>query len=1074
MKKITSILVVLTLLATLFTAVPVSAASDNWGGEAVATAFAGGTGTTSDPYLISNAAELRYMNDLVNSGATYVDSSNATKNYYAAAYKLTADIDMQNTDWIPLGWYRPTSYNTSNSSAVYTPAFTGRFDGNKHVIKNINMNWDQTHPISGYMGFFGYCNSATITNLGLDNVKIVFSNYDYKYDETNNKTVRVANSGVLAGQLRSTTVTECYVINSVVKNTNSGKNDTSVAGFVGSLNYGNKISNCYVYNVEICAGQLAAQAGFFGILYSDGNVLTNCYAAKITCNQPVNFATTYGFGYSNGVRVSAVECYSTMQDAQGDHISAYDVARAYNPAHSVGETGVPAETLIKKMTDTLAYAQNPSINDGYPYLVTKSPAIVPATAYAGGDGSTDSPYLISTPEQLFFMANNINAGTDNTKSFKLTADINVAGQEWTPIGTSTNRFRGVFDGDGHKIMGVTISGTPALQYMGFFGYVGNGQGTVVKNLGLENLNIAFKHSTGNYIGGFAGAIGQHAVIENCYVKDSAVKYDTNYGSSGTFYIASFAGIVTANNDNATSYDNSPVIRNCYTYNVEIKAAYDRTLAGFIGAARSPYAAQIENCYVAGVRFPAGYATTKYASGIGSHLYAFINTSGKTVNAVNCFSELTGGEGQHPSTYHYYKAEYDAVANPATDKAGIIAGLKDNTAYRTTEGINNGYPHLWYETLPAMPDYLIKNIKVAPLTQEYTGSKGSYSGKLVGEREVTVKIEKNTAETPTVYIASYDMDGRLIKAAAADVNVADFSYSADIDCEKANYIKVFLWDEEQSPILNAYKSAPGKASTMNEVWPYIAGAAERKVNLVTIGDSLTDSVWTGSSYSWPKSGWEKYIMDYVDADEVAHVKHGHGGWTMQDFILGKTSYHYCDWQTIKTEFASNDYVIIALGTNDEGRIEGFNSGKTDAKYYSADQFKAWYEEIAADVKAKGANLIVLTPPPSHREIADGKFYGTNAWATTKALLQLAQEDPSVTVIDIGEAFANKLNELIDAGEYAVEDLIIQKDASGNVTGPGAVYVDSVHFSEYGADLLASVIAEEIAARGIGLEKYITLK
>ena len=59
---------------------------------------------------------------------------------------------------------------------------------------------------------------------------------------------------------------------------------------------------------------------------------------------------------------------------------------------------------------------------------------------AGGNGTSETPYLIATPEQLFYAVAQINAGTDNTKAFKLTADIDVAGQEWTPIGNNTNKF----------------------------------------------------------------------------------------------------------------------------------------------------------------------------------------------------------------------------------------------------------------------------------------------------------------------------------------------------------------------------------------------------------------------------------------------------------------------------------------------------------------------------------------------------------------------------------------------------------------------------------------------------------
>ena len=118
--------------------------------------------------------------------------------------------------------------------------------------------------------------------------------------------------------------------------------------------------------------------------------------------------------------------------------------------------------------------------------------------------------------------------------------------------------------------------------------------------------------------------------------------------------------------------------------------------------------------------------------------------------------------------------------------------------------------------------------------------------------------------------------------------------------------------------------------------------------------------------------------------------------MKDFMDGKESYHKCSWESIKTQFATGDYVIIALGTNDTSQISAYN--KNPEKGYSAEQFKNWYKEIAADVKAKGAHLIVLTPPAAAYTVKDGKFIGTDEWAATQALFELRDEVDGITVID----------------------------------------------------------------------------
>ena len=62
-----------------------------WDGS-IATAFAGGTGTESDPYQIANGAQLAYLASSVNSGETYEDK------YFV----LTANINLNGLPWTPI------------------------------------------------------------------------------------------------------------------------------------------------------------------------------------------------------------------------------------------------------------------------------------------------------------------------------------------------------------------------------------------------------------------------------------------------------------------------------------------------------------------------------------------------------------------------------------------------------------------------------------------------------------------------------------------------------------------------------------------------------------------------------------------------------------------------------------------------------------------------------------------------------------------------------------------------------------------------------------------------------------
>ena len=91
-KRIGSLLLILALCFTLLpTAVMAEESVAAWDGS-IATAFAGGTGTESDPYQIANGAQLAYLASSVNSGETYEEKN----------FVLTANIDLNGLPWTPI------------------------------------------------------------------------------------------------------------------------------------------------------------------------------------------------------------------------------------------------------------------------------------------------------------------------------------------------------------------------------------------------------------------------------------------------------------------------------------------------------------------------------------------------------------------------------------------------------------------------------------------------------------------------------------------------------------------------------------------------------------------------------------------------------------------------------------------------------------------------------------------------------------------------------------------------------------------------------------------------------------
>lgn len=137
-------------------------------------------------------------------------------------------------------------------------------------------------------------------------------------------------------------------------------------------------------------------------------------------------------------------------------------------------------------------------------------------APASGSGTAEDPYLIATAQDLVDFRDEVNGSTKKSTSTlcaKLTANIDLGNEAWTPIGKMTNTysdyvaFGGVFDGDGHTISGLKIDNS--AQYQALFGYVKGGT--------IQNLTVAGSVTTSSSSGYAAGivAYGSPVTLENC-------------------------------------------------------------------------------------------------------------------------------------------------------------------------------------------------------------------------------------------------------------------------------------------------------------------------------------------------------------------------------------------------------------------------------------------------------------------------------------------------------------------------------------------------------------------------------
>ncbi len=311
---------------------------------------------------------------------------------------------------------------------------------------------------------------------------------------------------------------------------------------------------------------------------------------------------------------------------------------------------------------------------------------------------TDSNLYIGTGAELFGLTSLVaNNYSFLGRTVHLTRDINLAGIEWTPIGT-TYAFNGSFNGEGHAIIGLSI--TQTNNYQGLFGRTQYGT--------ICNLAVKGNVSGDDHVGGVVGQIDSGALI-NIYSEVAMTKATDAYAGG-------IAGVVNWNayvehctqNARVNSYDKDPyrggiagifrgVMRYCVNMGT-VDCNWDY-VGGIAGQAEN---AKIEHCMNRGE--VCGGGDTEYAGGIAGH------TKGSTI-VFGC------------TNYGYIHSDND-------DYIGGIVGLNESNQVWCC--INHGDVH--------GDDYVGgitgKNGCLYCLNRGYvTGD--SYSGAVCGEQNMSL-------------------------------------------------------------------------------------------------------------------------------------------------------------------------------------------------------------------------------------------------------------------------------------------------------------------------------------------------
>lgn len=286
------------------------------------------------------------------------------------------------------------------------------------------------------------------------------------------------------------------------------------------------MAGCFTYNVKLEGTESTTKIGqFIGDISGKGNAKLNsnyCLAEKEEPLPGINCSTMTAEDFESGKVAYLMNKYFT--DKGNGDVWGQVVANNEN---------VPVDLFPTAYRIIGNGGSNKVINCAGQYHNHLGSATCPIcqTVNPQEPAEDNGVYQIGTPSELLWFAEHVKV--NGIQKAVLTADIDMTGVKWTPIGTKEKAFKGEFDGQGHVITNLNVN-DPSLEYAGLFGYVSKFSNPAT----IKNLGVFGEFSGGKYVGGIAG-YSENSEITNCF----------------------FIGTVSGTNTNGIA--NGDTIENCY-------------------------------------------------------------------------------------------------------------------------------------------------------------------------------------------------------------------------------------------------------------------------------------------------------------------------------------------------------------------------------------------------------------------------------------------------------------------------------------------------------------------------------
>ncbi len=644
-----------------------------------------------------------------------------------ASFEQVADINMKNVDWQGIG------------------SFRGKYNGGGYSVKNIKIKANGTSA-----GFFSVAEGAVIENLAIVNFGVDTS-ADYV--------------GAVVGYATDTVIRNCWTSGNVTAKENAG-------GIAGYMDESGSVSHSY----SLCNVKSDKTAG--GIVgNADGITITGA----VVLGEKLEGSSVNRI---NGGNTAPDNCYAwSGMNADGN-------TQGNDITYNSGGFSTDFSDIFED-DDAWNFAEDlPVLADGNDEPGSNFPTyLYTSDGDFKGSGTQSDPYLINNKYDLINLRNKVNGGEKfENKYFKQTADIDLEGENWIPIGNANlpaegKYFNGIYDGGSHVIKNMKI--IEYSRFTGLFGIIG--LEVTIKNLGIVDCDI----QVGGYVGAIAGTdrsswnSKETPKIINCYSTGKLKSSRTTEGYVG--------GIIGAGDT---------VIRNCYStcsIDTENTAVDTAGQAGIMGR-QSSNLSSIKNCVALNQYINGNEANEKG----NSNAARITNRQTEVKNIENNYAyaqmkvnknDISMGDANYgDDKYHGANISYDnrnGLSKQFSEIFKDIGGEKASDIWNFEDNM-----------LPTLKNENVSTAKPLPSYMRSGSTKADFSGKgtqaspyLIQNRDDLIKL-RDRVNSETGYAGKY------------------FKQTTDIDLDGIKWIPIGTDDNADTKFKGIYDGDGHEITNLN--------------------------------------------------------------------------------------------------------------------------------------------------------------------------------------------------------------------------------------------------------------------